>query len=133
MHAQRRRLCPALACKRAGTVPWSPFAEGCQGQPVADLTCKAVELRATVVGRVLLGVEQPDPQPGRPSVPDLLTGPLPHGRLLVAGDELRALGDGGGLAGCPGGRPDSRCQADDGSLGLGDDAVPVVHGQGLAV
>jgi membrane protein DedA with SNARE-associated domain len=108
-----------------------PASEGGQVQPVTYLTGEAVELRAAAVGRVLLGVEQADPQPCRPGVPDLRPGPLPPSRELVAGDELRALGDAGRLAGGAGGRPDSGGQADDSCLGLGDDAVPVVHGQRL--
>ena len=107
-----------------------PASEGGQDQPVTYLTGEAVELRAAA-GRVLLGVEQADAQPSRPGVPDLRPGPLPPSRELVTGDELRALGDAGRLAGGAGGRPDSGGQADDSCLGLGDDAVPVVHGQRL--
>ena len=55
-------------------------------------------------------------------------GPPPPGRQLVAGDELLALSNGGGLTGRSGGRPDGRCQAHHGGLGLGDDAVPIMHG-----
>jgi hypothetical protein len=71
---------PALSPARtdSSTVPGLPVAEGSRGQPVADLAGKAVELRPAAVGRILLGVEQADPQASRPGVPDLLRRPRPH-------------------------------------------------------
>ena len=119
--------------REGGTVRELAVSQGCQGQPVADLARQAIELRPAAVGGVLLSVEQADPQARRPGVLNLMLGPPPPGRPLVAGDELLALSDGGGLIGRSGGRPDRRCQADNGSLGLGDDAVPIMHSQRSAL
>ena len=125
---------PVPAQRGNGRVrPRLPIVEGRQGQPVPDLPGQAVELRPAAVGLVLLGVEQTDPQPCRPGILYLLLGPLPPGRLLVIDDEIRTLGNGGGIAWRPGGRPDSRREADDGRLGLGDNAVPVMHDQRSAI
>ena len=76
---------------RGGTALGLPATEVRQGQPVAYLAGEAVEQRSAAADRILLGVEQADPQPGRPGVPDLAVGPSPAGRPLVTGDEIHGL------------------------------------------
>jgi hypothetical protein len=51
-----------------------------------------VSLQATAI---TYRIEQADPQPGRPDVPDLAVGPPSAGRLLVTGDEIRPRPPGG--------------------------------------
>src|SRR5918995_5572695 len=75
----------------------------------------------------LLSVEGAGPQPGRPRRSDIAIGPGLAGRALVSGQELFALRQSGDFARQPGARPHRRGLPGDGSLGLSDDAVPVMY------
>ena len=97
-------------------------------QPFQNLVCQPVQLGTASIGCVLLGVEQPNPEPGCPGHLYLTGSPGLPGSQLVAADELVGLGDGGCFAWAACGWPHCGGQADDRLFGLSDDAVPVVDG-----
>lgn len=95
-------------------------------QPFQNLVFQPVELWAAAIGCVFFGVEQPNPEPGRPGHLYLMGSPaLPSGNL-VAANELICLGYGGRLAWAPCSWPYRSGQADDRLFRLSDDAVPVM-------
>ena len=102
-------------------------------KPFIDLGGEAIQLLTTALGRLLLSVDEPDPQTRCPGISDLPPVPVSASLELVTGDEVGRLGNRGGyniwplLAG-----PHCRGQAHDGRLGLGDDTVPVMHDERIA-
>src|SRR5215470_9603642 len=107
--------------------------EGSTIKPLIDLRGEAIKLLTTALGRLLLGVDEPDPQTRCPGISNLPPVPVSASLLLVTGDEIVRLGNRGShhiwplLAG-----PHCRGQAHDGRLGLGDDTVPVMHDERIA-
>jgi hypothetical protein len=107
--------------------------EGSTIKLLIDLSGEAIKLLTTALGRLLLGVDEPDPQTRCPGISNLPPVPVPASLVLVTGDEIGRLGNRGGysiwplLAG-----PHCRGQAHDGRLGLGDDTVPVMHNERIA-
>src|SRR5215470_5192319 len=107
--------------------------EGSTIKPLIDLSGEAIKLLTTALGRLLLGVDEPDPQTRCPGISNLPPVPVSASLVLVTGDEIGRLGNRGGdniwplLAG-----PHCRGQAHDGCLGLGDDTVPVMHDERIA-
>ena len=98
-------------------------------KPFTNLGGEAIQLLATALGRLLLGVDEPDPQTRCPGIPDLPPVPLSASPALVTGDEVGRLGNRGGFIRAG---PHCRGQAHDGGLGLGDDTVPVMHDERIA-
>ena len=102
-------------------------------KPFIDLGGEAIQLLTTALGRLLLGVDESNPQTRCPGISNLPPVPLSASLELVTGDEAGRLGNRGGyniwplLAG-----PHCRGQAHDGGLGLGDDTVPVMHDERIA-
>src|SRR5712671_1274888 len=101
--------------------------------PFTNLGGEAIQLLTTALGRLLLGVDESNPQTRCPGISNLRGLPLSVCEALVTGDEVGRLGNRGGyniwplLAG-----PHCRGQAHDGRLGLGDDTVPVMPDERIA-
>jgi hypothetical protein len=98
-------------------------------EPFIDLGGEAIQLLATTLGRLLLGVDEPDPQTRCPGISNLRGLPLSASLELVTGDEVGRLGNRGGFIRAG---PHGRGQAHDRGLGLGDDTVPVMHDERIA-
>src|SRR5262249_61851295 len=102
--------------------------EGSTIKPLIDLSGEAIELLTTALGRLLLGVDESNPQTRRPGISNLPPGPVSASLVLVTGDEIGRLGNRGGYSiwpPLPG--PHCRGQAYDGRPGLGEDTGPVMH------
>lgn len=98
-------------------------------KPFIDLGGEAIQLLTTALGRLLLGVDESNPQTRCPGISNLLPVPLSASLELVTGDEVGRLGNRGGFIRAG---PHCRGQAHDGGLGLGDDTVPVMHDERIA-
>jgi len=98
-------------------------------KPLIDLGGEAIQLLTAALGRLLLGVDEPNPQTRCPGIPDLPPVPLSASLELVTGDEVGRLGNRGGFIRVG---PHGRGQAHDGGLGLGDDTVPVMYDERIA-
>ena len=69
-------------------------------KPFIDLGGEAIQLLTTALGRLLLGVDEPDPQTRCPGISNLPPVPLSASLELVTGDEVGRLGNrGGSIAG----------------------------------
>jgi hypothetical protein len=66
-------------------------------KPFIDLGGEAIQLLTTALGRLLLGVDEPDPQTRRPGISNLPPVPLSASLELVTGDEAGRLGNRGGF------------------------------------
>ena len=98
-------------------------------KPVTNLGGEAIQLLTAALGRLLLGVDESNPQTRCPGISNLPPVPLSASLELVTGDEVGRLGNRGGFIRAG---PHCRGQAHDGGLGLGDDTVPVMHDERIA-
>ena len=64
-------------------------------KPFIDLGGEAIQLLTTALGRLLLGVDEPDPQTRCPGISNLRGLPLSASLALVTGDEVGGLRDRG--------------------------------------
>jgi hypothetical protein len=98
-------------------------------KPFVDLGGEAVQMLTTALGRLLLGVDESNPQARCPGISNLALVPLSASLELVTADEVGRLRNRGGFI-----RAGPHCggQAYDGGLGLGDDTVPVMHHERIA-
>ena len=98
-------------------------------KPFIDLGGEAIQLLTTALGRLLLGVDESNPQTRCPGISNLPAVPLSASLELVTGDEVGRLGNRGGFIRTG---PHGRGQAHDGGLGLGNDTVPVMYDERIA-
>ena len=62
-------------------------------KPFIDLGGEAIQLLTTALGRLLLGVDESNPQTRCPGISNLPPVPLPASLELVTGDEVGRLGN----------------------------------------
>src|SRR5262249_58516484 len=101
--------------------------EGSTIKPLIDLSGEAIELLTTALGRLLLGVDESNPQTRCPGISNLPPGPVSASLVLVTGDEIGRLGNRGGYSILPL-LPGPHCPrpAPHGPLPVGDDTVPLL-------